>query len=33
MLGAEYREQRADSVWCGERGSHSKLNDEIVWAN
>ena len=33
MLDAEYREQRADSVWRGERGSHRKLNDEIVRAN
>ena len=32
MLDAEYREQRADSVLCGERGSDRKLNDEIVWA-
>ena len=30
MLDAEYREQRANSVWCGDRGSHKKLNDEIV---
>ena len=31
MLDAEYREQRANSVWCGERGSRRKLNDEILW--
>ena len=32
MLDAEYREQKVDSVWYDERGSHRKLNDEIVWA-